>query len=68
VLEDGPLPTRYFLSSKAASGILRRAEARGNASISLKANGRQPRGSKATEAASMPEQIERYFIGQSFRE
>jgi len=29
VLEDGPLPTRYFLSSKAASGILRRAEARG---------------------------------------
>jgi hypothetical protein len=29
VLEDGPLPTRYFLSSKAAAGILRRAEARG---------------------------------------
>jgi len=29
VLDDGPLPTRYFLSSKAASGILRRAEARG---------------------------------------
>jgi hypothetical protein len=29
VLESGPLPTRYFLSSKAAAGILRRAEARG---------------------------------------
>jgi len=29
VLEDGPLPMRYFLSSKAAAGILRRAEARG---------------------------------------
>jgi site-specific DNA-cytosine methylase len=29
VLEDGPLPTRYFLSSKAASGILLRAERRG---------------------------------------
>jgi hypothetical protein len=29
VLEDGLLPTRYFLSSKAASGILLRAERRG---------------------------------------
>jgi DNA (cytosine-5)-methyltransferase 1 len=29
VLEPGPLPTRYFLSSKACAGILRRAEKRG---------------------------------------
>jgi DNA (cytosine-5)-methyltransferase 1 len=29
VLEPGPLPTRYFLSSRACAGILRRAEKRG---------------------------------------
>jgi len=29
VLEPGLLPTRYFLSSKACAGILRRAEKRG---------------------------------------
>ncbi len=29
VLEDGPLPQRYFLSPKACAGILRRAAARG---------------------------------------
>ena len=31
VLHDGPVPTRYFLSSKACVGILRRAEKRGKA-------------------------------------
>jgi hypothetical protein len=29
VLETGPVPRRYFLSAKACSGILRRAEKRG---------------------------------------
>lgn len=29
ILEAGPLPTRYFLSSKACAGILRRAKGRG---------------------------------------
>jgi hypothetical protein len=29
VLETGPLPERFFLSAKACSGILRRAEKRG---------------------------------------
>ena len=29
VLEEGPVPPRYYLSAKAASGILRRAESRG---------------------------------------
>jgi hypothetical protein len=29
VLENGPVPQRYFLSEKACSGILRRAEKRG---------------------------------------
>jgi hypothetical protein len=29
VLETGPLPERYSLSAKACSGILRRAERRG---------------------------------------
>ncbi len=31
VLETGPVPPKYFLSPKAAQGILRRAEARGRA-------------------------------------
>ena len=31
VLEDGPLPTRYYLSAKACQGILRRAAKRGKA-------------------------------------
>ena len=31
VLETGSIPQRYFLSSKACDGILRRAEARGKA-------------------------------------
>ena len=31
VLEPGPLPTRYYLSARAALGILRRAERRGKA-------------------------------------
>jgi hypothetical protein len=31
VLESGPVPQRYFLSEKACSGILRRAERRGKA-------------------------------------
>ena len=29
ILEKGPIPARYFLSPKAAAGILRRAEKRG---------------------------------------
>lgn len=29
VLETGPVPARYYLSPRAASGILRRAEKRG---------------------------------------
>jgi hypothetical protein len=31
VLETGPLPERFFLSAKACTGILRRAEKRGKA-------------------------------------
>jgi len=31
VLESGPVPQKYFLSEKACSGILRRAERRGKA-------------------------------------
>ncbi len=29
ILEKGPIPPRFFLSAKAAAGILRRAEKRG---------------------------------------
>jgi len=33
VLETGEVPQRYFLSPKAAKGILRRAEARGKSLV-----------------------------------
>lgn len=35
ILEKQPLPQKYFLSQKAATGILRRAEKRGKAIPSL---------------------------------